>query len=537
MPEGTDPAVTYRERGWWRDQTFLDDLRRFAARTPDRPVLIGHRDDAARVVDYAELARLTDVFAAKLAGLGVRRGDVVAVQLPNWWELLPLGLACARIGAIFCPLMIIYRRREIDFILRLTKARVCVTMAEWDGARLGDVVAGIAADLPSLEHVLVAGGAGRAGTLSFESYFFGGTPGQADRPGAEELGPDEPFLMLFTSGTTGEPKGVLHSQNTLYASASAYADVLDQGAETVTFISHVATHYSGLVTGMLTSLLRGGSTLLLDSWNARTYLEVAPKYKVTTFYGAPNFLVDLLAAQGAGPADLTGLRYIISGSAPIPPPVLERIRANFDVSVLALWGMTENGATTMTRPDDPPDWAEHSDGRPLGGMEVRIDTSGLPASPGGSGVFKVRGPSQCLGYFERDQLYADCVDDDGWFDTGDLARDDGRGGIRISGRVKDIVVARSINVPVPEVESALLRHAQVRDVAVVGIQTDVDEVACAVVVPQGQPPTLRELCDHLGREGFSELFWPGRLELTGELPRTITGKVRKVDLRERYRLR
>jgi cyclohexanecarboxylate-CoA ligase len=526
---------TYREHGWWRDETFLDDLRRYASATPERTALISHRDGKDLVISYAELAEITERCAARLTQLGIGRGDVLTVQLPNWWELLPLGLACARIGAIFSPLLIVYRSRELDFVLRLTQAKVVVTMAEWDGVKLGELVGGLAAELPDRPQVVVAGGPGPAGSLSFEEYFFGPPrPSDVAVPPGAELGPDEPFLMLFTSGTTGESKGVLHSQNTLFASARAYADVLGQDADTVTFISHVATHYSGYVTGLLTSVLCGGATLILGVWDARAFVDVAPRYRVTTFYGAPNFLVDLLAAQQEKPGDLSCLRYIISGSAPIPPTVLERIRATFDVKVVALWGMTENGATTITRPSDPPDWAEHSDGSPLGGMEIRIDTSVVPASEDGSGLFLVRGPSQCLGYFKREELYAACLDADGWFDTGDLARPDGRGGIRITGRIKDIVVSKAINVPVPEVESALLRHPAVRDAAVIGVRTDFDELVCAVVVPDGEPPSLESIRAFLAGQGFSDLFLPSRLELAGELPRTVTGKVRKVELRARY---
>jgi cyclohexanecarboxylate-CoA ligase len=533
MPDSSSVADSYRKNGWWRESTFLDDLRRFASESPDRPAIISHRDGATRTVSYGELAGLTGQFAARLAALGVKPGDVVAVQLPNWWELLPLGLACARIGAVFCPLMIIYRRRELDFVLRLTQAKVCVTVAERDGVRLGDVVADLATALPRPPVIVVAGGSGPAGTLDFDDVFFGAGEPPAGL-GDGELGPDDPFLMLFSSGTTGESKGVLHSQNTLFASADAYAELLGQDASTVAFISHVATHYSGFVTGMLTSLLRGGSTLVVEPWSGRTFADIAGEHGVTTFYGAPNFLIDLLDAHQAEPGDLSSLRYVISGSAPIPPLVLERVRATLDVRVLALWGMTENGATTMTRLDDPPDWAEHSDGRPLGGMEIRLDPSLVPGSADGSGLFWVRGPSQCLGYFGRDELYAACLDADGWFDTGDLARDDGRGGIRISRRIKDIVVSRAINVPVVEVEGALLRHPGVRDAAVIGVPTDTDELACAIVVPDGDPPSLSDLRDYLSAEGFADLFLPSRLELTGELPRTVTGKVRKVELREQY---
>jgi cyclohexanecarboxylate-CoA ligase len=498
-------------------------------------MLIAHRRGSTREIGYGELAALTEAFAAKLVSLGVQPGEVVAVQLPNWWELLPLGLACARIGAIFCPLMSIYRRRELEFILRLTDARICVTLAEWNGVKLGEVVMDLAPDLPNLEHVFIAGGAGPAGTASFEQDYVAAPVPPGVLAGRVESGPDDPFLMLFTSGTTGESKGVLHSQNTLYASSSAYAEALKLDSTSVTFVCHAATHYSGFVTGILIPLMLGATATIMETWNAQQFVQLAPAWDVTLFYGAPNFLLELLAAKRAADADLSSLRQVVTGSAPIPPSVVQQVRAGLGVNVVALWGMTENGAVTITRPDDPPDWAEHSDGSPLGGMEIKIDTSAVPGSSDGSGAMLVRGPSQCLGYYKREALYAESVDADGWFDTGDLARDDGRGGVRLTGRVKDIVMFHSFNIPVGELENALLRHPQVRDVAVIGVPSEADEITCAVIVPEGEPPTLDSLRSHLAGLGFSEWFWPHQVEYLDTLPRTITGKVRKVDLRQQFK--
>lgn len=533
MLDISDVSAQYRSRGWWRDETFLDDLKRNAAQAPDKPSLIAYRDGVTRIVDFAEVARATEKFAARLVSLGVQRGEVVAIQLPNWWELLPIGLACARVGAIFCPLKSTYRRRELQFILKLTGARIFVTMAEWDGVRLADEVKELAPELPELEHFFVALGEGPAGTRSFESDFVAAPAPPAELDGRES-GPDEPFLMLFTSGTTGESKGVLHSQNTLYASCSAYAEALSQDDSGVTFVCAAATHYAGFVTGIIVPLMVGATSMLMGSWDAHAYVDLAPKHGVTLFYGAPNFLLELLAAQQATHADLSSLRHIVTGSAPVPPTVVQRVSAGLGVPVVALWGMTENGAVTIVRQNDPQDWSEHSDGSPLGGMEVRIDTSVVSGNSDGSGAMLVRGPSQCLGYYKRDEVYAEALDADGWFDTGDLARPDGRGGFRITGRVKDIVTHHGVNVPVGEVENALLRHPHVKDVAVIGVPDEADEIITAVVVADGQPPTLDALRDQLAAEGFSESYWPGRVEVVGALPMTNTGKVRKVDLRQRF---
>jgi len=541
-----DAATQYRENGWWRDQTFLDDLRRDARGVPAKTAVIAHRHGHGEttVINYGELASLTDRFASALLGLGVVRGDTVAVQLPSWWELLPLGLACARVGARFCPLMTIYRRYELEHMLRLTGARVCITVTEWGGVRLAEIVAGLADQLPDLEHILVAGDADAierpAGTLSFADHFPGPSPagpaaGQPPGSGSAELGPDEPFLILFTSGTTGEAKGVLHSQNTLYAGISAYVDILGMDGSVVSFISHAATHYTGFVQGMLIPVMLGCTAVVQDIWDPDVCLDLVKQYGITTFYGSPPYLAELLAAQRARPRDVSSLHTVVTGSAPVPPHIVEQVRDILGAPLVALWGMSENGPVTMTRLDDPPGWAAHSDGRPIDCMQIRIEKLAVAGNADGSGALWVRGACQCLGYFRREADYAAMLDDDGWFSTGDLARDDGRGGMRISGRVKDIVINRGFNVPVAEVENILARHPRVSQVAVIGLpDRDIDELVCAVVVPDGQPPTLQELRAYLADAGMTEQYWPTRAEAVDALPRTITGKVRKVALRQRF---
>jgi cyclohexanecarboxylate-CoA ligase len=244
-------------------------------------------------------------------------------------------------------------------------------------------------------------------------------------------------------------------------------------------------------------------------------------------------VAQLLRAQQERPRDVSSLRYIVAGSAPVPPTLVDQVREILGVPLYSLWGMTENGPVTMTRRDDPADWAAHSDGSPTGGMQVRIDP--LPGTSDGSGPLWVRGPAQCLGYYKNEAAYAEDLDDEGWFSTGDLARDDGRGGIRITGRTKDIIMHTSFNVPVSDIENVLIRHPKVAEIALIGIPDEaVVEKICAVVVPAGEAPDLPELIAYLREAGVGELYLPEFLELADTLPRTATGKVRKVELRERY---
>ncbi len=533
----------YRLNGWWRDQTFLDDLHSGARAHPAKPAVVARlvRDSSTRTLSYAELARLTERCAGALAALGLRRGDFVAVQLTNKWELAPLVLGCLRAGVRFCPLVPMYRRRELRAMLGLTEARAFITMAELSGEPSAQQAMELAAELPALEHVLVAGAAAAsggvlpAGALGFEDFFFG--TAWEDQETAEldqrQFGPDDPFLVLFTSGTTGEPKGVLHSQNTLFAAISGEAAVFGLDETLVMTAASVCTHYTGLVQGMLMPLMLHGTMVFPDTLGGPAVLDLIEDHAITFLYAAPPFLRDLRDVQRASPRNVSSLKWLVSGSAPVPPQFAGEVKQDFGVRLHSLWGMSENGPVTITRPADPEDWAAHSDGSPIAGMEVRIDPA--PGQPDGAGLLWVRGAAQCLGYFKRDGLYTARLDPGGWFDTGDLARPDGRGGIRITGRASDILLHHAFIVPTPEIEALIERHPKVREVALIGLPDgDGDEAMCAVVAPYGEPVTLAEIRDHLRDSGAMQWYWPDRVETMAALPKTATGKILKSELRKQF---
>ena len=538
-------TAIFRAEGRWREETFLDDLRAAARRQPDRAALICRHADGRgpETITYAALTDLVDRLAAALVRLGVRRGDVVTLQLPNSWQLIALCLACARAGAVPGPVVPIMRRREVEFMTRLTASPVYVAQATFRGFSYADMSAEVAAAVPTLRHRVLLDGADLDGALDFDRDLLG-----ADRPldpppselDARESGPDDPAQVMFTSGTTGEPKGVVHTNNTLYAMNRAQADVLWLSPDEVTAMGSPTTHQAGYTWNFLMPLLLGGTSVHVDAWDPGLMLRIIEEHRVTFFMGAPTFLADLIEAQRRSPRDLSALKTFATGSAPIPPVVVEQARDVLGCRVYALWGMTENGCVTITRPDQPPLRAAESDGSAVPGMEVRIvPDPGVAADTatagGGVGRLQVRGASQCVGYFGRPETYAAALTDDGWFDTGDLARDDGYGGIRIAGRVKDLISRGAEKIPVVEVEAALLRHPAIRDVAVVGYPDErLGERACAVIVPAGpgQPPSLADLTGHLDALGMAKHYWPERVVLVAELPKTPSGKIQKFRLRE-----
>jgi cyclohexanecarboxylate-CoA ligase len=523
----------YREAGWWRDQTFLDDLRRNAALRPDKAAVIAHNPASGQTetINYAELSRLTARMARGLADLGVRPGEYVAIMLPDYWHMFPLALACIQAGAQLMPVSPEFRKVDMDFAFRLTGARVFIASSDVFGFRPAEQALELARESGFPEQIVVIGDDRPAGTLSFAEVFLDGQAGDASEPAG--LGPDDPFLLLFTSGTTGTTKAVLHSQNTLHASIRGYAEAFGFDDTLVTTTAHSNMYYVGLVVRLLCSLLLGGTAVCLDRWDPAVSLDLMARHGVTTFYGSPHYVRELLAAARTHPTRPGQLTSVVSGSAPIPPQLAAEVRAVLGVRMFSLWGMSENGAATCTRPDDPEDWPAHSDGRPAGGMEVRIDP--LPGQDG-MGQLWVRGPNQCLGYYKQEDVYAAELDAEGWFNTGDLAREDGRGGIRITGRTKDIIIYKSTNLPVAEIEAVLGNHPKVSDVALIGIpDPDTDERVCAIVTASGDiAPTLAELRDCLRDAGINDLCWPERLEVIDAMPRNAMGKIRKAALRARY---
>jgi cyclohexanecarboxylate-CoA ligase len=317
----------------------------------------------------------------------------------------------------------------------------------------------------------------------------------------------------------------------MYACASALPECWGWGSDIVASVPHALTHMAGSIFGCYLPVILGGTSVMQDDKDLCLLLDMIEADRLTYIYAAPVWVSTMVAEQRKNPRDLSSLRQLYSGSMPIPPQLVAEVREVLGVELGTLWGMTENGPVTVTKPDDPPGWGAHSDGSPVGGSEFR-----LVGEPGEEiGRLLVRGPTQCLGYLNQKELYQACLDEDGWFDTGDLARSDGRGGIRITGRREDLIVRRfGTKVPTLEVEAVIAQHPRVREVALIGYpdkQFPSTDGVCAMIVPEGEPLSLDELTSYLDGLGMTWHNWPDRVEIRQSLPRTSMGKVQRSLLR------
>jgi cyclohexanecarboxylate-CoA ligase len=529
-------AEQYRAAGIWRDSGPVGDLRRWRDATPHAVAIRAYQADSpARYISYGEYARYVERFAGALYELGVRPGQVVALQLPNWWQAGALILATARLGAVLAPIMTPIRSRELGRILNRVDATVCISVGQWAGFEHAAALREIAPRLPHLRHRVILGGpAARDDEIDFSS-FFEDTAWERRHPvrldDAEE-NPDRVAVVYFTSGTSGEPKGALHTSNTIYAGLTAMTTAERIGHQDVLFTPHSLMHLMGQI-NLLIPLLTGGCTVLLDSWSGERGLTVLAETGTTIFMAAPAFYHDLIAAAGGQRQDLPALRMPLTGVTTVPRQLVPEAQHVLGVPLRAAWGMTEVGIVTWTRDDDQTDWAAHSDGRPSPMMELdpRSTTEITREQP--ARLF-VRGPAVCVATLGRDSpgVAVTAEHNDGWYDTGDLVTPDGHGGIRVVGRASDRIGGMSM-IPASDVEDQLRAHPRIGDVALVGYP-DIHggELACAVIVSTGFPAiTLHELRAYLLDQGMTERYIPAKLAHVPSLPHNNNGKVRKELLR------
>jgi cyclohexanecarboxylate-CoA ligase len=389
-------AQRFRAAGVWRDSGLMSDLRRWRDQTPQATAVMAYRADGeARLITYAELAGRVERFAGALYELGVRPGQAVACQLPNWWQTHVLQLAAARLQAVLAPITTIKGPREMQRMLHRVGARVCITVDEWEGFAHAAALRTIAPTLPELRHRVVIGQT-TCGEIDFRSTFEQ-TPWEERHPVALDDAAEDPdriAMVLFTSGTSGEPKGAMHTQNTLYASASSVSQAHDFGPSDVRFTPHALMHTVGQDTAR-SAVITGASVVLLDAWSGQRGLQVLADSAATGLVAAPSFVYDMLAATEGLPAHLPALRTVRCVGATIPSPLIEAVPATFGALLLSGWGSTEIGTGTVTCSDDPPNWAALSDGRPINGMEldIRSDAEITDEHPG---RLFARGGAVCL---------------------------------------------------------------------------------------------------------------------------------------------
>lgn len=502
--------------------TIWELVRHRAELSGDRPLLL---DPQGRRVGFAEFAAEVERVAAGLVGLGIGPATLVTWQLPTRVESIVISMALARLGAVQNPILHLYREREVGAVLRASRPDFFIVPGVWKDRDFGDMARTLSAELDPAPTVLEIGTDlpyGDVGTL-----------------------PDPPSSgtavrwIYYTSGTTSEPKGVQHSDQTLMAGGRGLAAALDMSPDDIGSMAFPYSHIAG-PDYLLMMLAAGFGAVLIESFVPADAVAAYRDLGVTMCGGSTAFYQMFLAEQRKTPDTpvIPTLRIMSGGGAAKPPELFYDIAREMGVRLVHGYGMTEVPMMAMGSPHDTDEQLAYTDGKPVLGAEIRIvKDDETVAAPDEEGEVRLRGPVVCLGYTDP-AVNADAFDAEGWFRTGDLGvlRPDGH--LRLTGRLKDVIIRKGENISARELEDVLFNHPKVGDVAVIGVPDEErGELVCAVVetADGAEPITLDELVAWCKDAGLMTQKIPERLEIVDALPRNETlNKVLKFKLREQF---
>jgi acyl-CoA synthetase (AMP-forming)/AMP-acid ligase II len=526
----TDEDIArYSASGAWRNLTLADRAQRIAERAPGRIAVV----EGDRAVTFGEVLTQARRLAAALRAAGLRPGEVVSFQLPNWSETMTINLAACIAGVVVNPIVPIYRDAEVRHILRDARSRMLFVPRTFRGFDYAQMAQRLRPALPMLgEVVVVRGEAPGCATWSglLESGTAAGAPVQRPDPNAVKL-------LLYTSGTTGSAKGVLHSHNTIMSEIDAVIGFWGITERDVVLMPSPVTHITGYLYALEIALAAGVEVVFMERWDAGQAVDLIARHGVTFSVGATPFLKELVAEVEGRRATLPSLRLFMSGGAPVPPELILRAnRALPGCLGFRVYGSSEAPTVTLgIRSREEARFGAHTDGR-IVNHEVRLADpgSGAPLEGAGEGEICTRGPEMMLGYTDWAQTQAS-FDQDGYFRTGDLGHRVEGEYLCVTGRKKDLIIRGGENISPKEIEDVLHTHPAVKEAAVVAMpHRRLGEGVCAFIVPHpGHGFDVAAAAAWLERAGLAKQKFPERVELVDDLPRTASGKVQKNVLRER----
>lgn len=519
------------EAGLWLDRTLQSCFDETAQRMPEHVAIVA----GERRISFADWADEARRVAAGLVRLGVRKGDIVTVQLPNWPELCVLQIALARIGAVIQPMHMVYREREIESMLRFCDSRAVILAGSYQGFDHAAAVAGMRARLPELAQVITVR-ADAGGGATYESL-LASDAGLDTYLGASAIGADDVFYLNFTSGTEGAPKGFLHTHNTLVSVMKRFADMTTQAnpasRDDVILANSPMSHSFGHLTTYQV-LLRGVRMVLVERFSPTEILKIIERERVTALSGTPAHIISLLSHPDLPRTDTSSVKSVGVGGAQCPPEVMKDIQRVFGVKSGNMYGMGENIVHTQVSANDPPEVIRETVGKPVPGAELRIFAADRRTEQPTLGVGEIayRGPSLFLAYYKNPERTAETRNADGWFFTGDLGFVDEQGYLHLSGRKKDMINRGGTKIFPKEIEDLLHEHPAILRAAVIGMpDARLGERVCACVeLKPGATLTLDEVKVFLEGKRVMKHNVPERLEVMAALPQTPTGKVQKEPL-------
>jgi cyclohexanecarboxylate-CoA ligase len=525
------PKDNYVQKGYWTNKNIFTYLEEAYNTNPQKTAV----DDGYSSYSYEELYKKTIQLAMYLKEIGIKKGDVISFQVPNWSETLIIHYASAFLGAVCNPIIPIYRKKEVKYILNQSKTKVFFVPYKFRKFNYLEMVRELKDDLEKLEKVIILDKYSHYPAIHSESEGFFDETLQHHinlHINPEPITETDPLLLMYTSGTTSNPKGVVHTHNTLIHENHTVISLYQLTENEVIFMPSPVTHIAGFVNGLELPIMINGKLILQDVWEPEEAVHKVIKENCTFLLGATPFLQGVYDVVKETKQDIP-LKIILCGGADVPPELVKRSSELLNCFVSRVYGSTEYPTFTLCGPEDKLDKTAYTDGKYLDGSEALIlDENMNPLSVNEIGELAVKGPEMFLGYlqseFNERSFYGD------FFLTGDLASIDEDGYITIIGRKKDIIIRGGENISVKEVEELLYEHENIQQVAVVAMpDKKMGEKACAYVkVEENKRIDLETIRDYLLEKGLAIQKIPEHLEVIEHMPMTTSGKIQKFILRE-----
>jgi non-ribosomal peptide synthetase component E (peptide arylation enzyme) len=519
------PAPHHTEfaaRGDWAGKTIADYAYELAGADPDFIQFVAGNQQITRVALLAE----AEALAIGLADLGLVAGDVVSFQTPNWIEAAIINLAAALSGFVVNPIVPIYRDAEVGMMLADCRAKVFIVASSFRNYDFAAMANRLRPGLPDLEHVITVRG---GGALNYEDIVESGRGRAFARP---HVDPGSVKMLLYTSGTTGRPKGVLHNHNTLTRVLQQSAQHWGVRAGAAIIMPSPVTHVSGYANGLEMPFVASTCTILMESWNAADALALIAKHDVVGTVAATPFLTELAEAAGAAGERLPSLRFFACGGAAVPPEVIPAANLAFaNCHAFRVFGSSEVPLVTLGYPAAADETLAATTDGAIIDYQVRIvDEEERDVPSGQEGEILARGPAMFIGYADEQQTN-DAITANGYFRTGDIGRITPEGAILITGRKKDLIIRGGENISAKEIEDVLHTHPAVQEATVVAMPHErLGEGVCAYVILKGEVDAAA-LAAHVQASGLAKQKTPERFEFVADFPRTASGKIRKDVLR------
>jgi 2,3-dihydroxybenzoate-AMP ligase/mycobactin salicyl-AMP ligase len=533
VPYDEESVRLYEKKRWWLGITLGDMFDKASDLYPEREALVGSH----KRYTWAQLRSLVDIMAYNLLQEGFRRGDTVLLQLPNWPEFVISYFALQKAGLVMVLLTVNHTAREIAHLANLTQPKGWIIPDRYRKTDYLPLIKQVKEENPVLEKVILIGQESPEDCLRFDDLLETQAETDEIRATLERASPDpgDVCLILPSGGTTGLPKGAPRTHNDYVCNIEYKSKAWDLNVTDTCLVAATVGHNLALVVCVSGSVFHGAKMVMLDSTYPEDFCQMVQNEKITCTGLVPTLISRIVSFEKLGDYDLSSLIKIYVGAANSPPELVRNVEERIGARYINAFGMVE-GPLSQSRPEAPLEVRCDTIGRPCCPYDdiVTLDSNGNKTPRGIEGELSAKGPGIFTGYLKNPQANKDSFTPNGYFRTGDLALIDEQGNIRITGRIKDIIIRGGENIAARDVEDLISTYPKVEYVAAVGMpDPDLGELVCAYVKPvKGSSMTAEDIVQHLEKMGASKIFYPARVEFVQEIPLTAAGKADKKILKK-----